>query len=891
MSVSFYLMAEDNQPSHTTFLPFPTSPRVPDNDIMALITDFFHWLETDWQLPIFTKELQRPYLPLQVALTKEFYTLKEIVDLYGYSHTRVREILQENGASPVILDTKGSPHAYRKQDLTPLVEQWNLKQLTQALDNLWQHFFPPACETCNQCKQPYCDNDPFLRKLRCSRGKETFLLRSEFRHFLWQVYHKSSVAAWWCDCRAAWGILFIYLLDRRFIHLSFDELLQLKPICNKGYSGMTRLWRNRRPKEYQQFLQAMKATNFQKSGSKESALRVIGLFVLLKYGLDSISDLRRPLTSKEILQVCSERRLVTWHIGSGIFLPYPLTEDIRVGHVILDDIRWYFWHYAANQFQKSTQKRWYIGPCSWPIQSINIIEQTLAAPMFEQAKGIITRRPETEKILINPLYISNKGKLANAGYDLLPSLVQEYLLAYFTYCHQERHLELASLELRATGITRFFTWVRQQEKLANFPHWTREYSKEVFRTYASHACAEMKASSRRTFFKNLATFFSTLHELEYPVPAGYHILYDLEKRDDRYPRDVPNEEVMDRVFQDGVCNLTYDVFSRLALTIQYYCGTRISETLDLHLFCYLEDQQRHAFLLIPKGKSKQERPFPSVEPGMEYLDQYMDAIMKLRFSEDGTASRTLGKTNMRYWDDDPERAADWHYLFDRVPIPEGRGRSRGRLSVGRVERALKEALIFAAKINPNGLFQQETYSPSCHRKQKKGQLCSFFAAQDGVTVCPCCGSPLTGRRGSVCRHILEEDFECDGIARDSEAFCPKCDTPLADFLPITTHVFRHNSVSRAYRAGVSLEYNMKLHGQETIPMHLRYLHTYLEDTTDEVKRVFAVKRLREVRQALRSSPGQIVEGGIAYTVSLEHYLGLTLQRTLKRRTYGIWGGF
>src|SRR6266487_2237748 len=167
----------------------------------------------------------------------------------------------------------------------------------------------------------------------------------------------------------------------------------------------------------------------------------------------------------------------------------------------------------------------------------------------------------------------------------------------------------------------------------------------------------------------------------------------------------------------------------------------------------------------------------------------------------------------------------------------------------------------------------------------------FFAAQDGVTVCPCCGSPLSGRRGSVCHHILEEDFKCDGIARDGEAFCPKCDSPLADFKSITTHVFRHNSVSRANRAGVSLAHNMKLHGHQTIPMHLRYLHTYLEDMTDEVKRVFAVKRLREVRQALRSSPGHIVEGGIAFTVSLEHYLGLTLQRTLKRRTYGIWGEF
>jgi hypothetical protein len=74
-------------------------------------------------------------------------------------------------------------------------------------------------------------------------------------------------------------------------------------------------------------------------------------------------------------------------------------------------------------------------------------------------------------------------------------------------------------------------------------------------------------------------------------------------------------------------------------------------------------------------------------------------------------------------------------------------------------------------------------------------------------------------------------------------------------------------------------------------MHLRYLHLLLEDTTNDVRQIFAEKRLRDVRQTLGSTPGQIVEKGIAYTVSLEHYLGLTLQRTLKRRTYGVWGGF
>jgi hypothetical protein len=208
---------------------------------------------------------------------------------------------------------------------------------------------------------------------------------------------------------------------------------------------MTRLWRNRRPEEYRQFLQAMKATNYKEGSMQEKALRVLSLFALLKYGLSGVVELGRPLSSEEILQVCSERRLVTTHLGSGIFLPYPLTADIRVGHVILDDIRHYFWQYAADQEHTSRKNRWNKGPSHWEQMIISIIEQTLAAPMYGQAKGILSRRPETEGTLINPWRISYKGKLTGAGYTLLPSVVQEHLMTYFTYCHREKRMELETL--------------------------------------------------------------------------------------------------------------------------------------------------------------------------------------------------------------------------------------------------------------------------------------------------------------------------------------------------------------------------------------------------------------------------------------------------------------
>src|SRR5260370_33845038 len=103
-------------------------------------------------------------------------------------------------------------------------------------------------------------------------------------------------------------------------------------------------------------------------------------------------------------------------------------------------------------------------------------------------------------------------------------------------------------------------------------------------------CSELKANTRQQHLQKLAHFFATLADLEYPVPAGYRLLYTLEKNEGQEQRFVPSEGVLDRVFRDGVCRLDYDPFARLALTIQYYCGTRVTETCHLHLFCVLEDR-------------------------------------------------------------------------------------------------------------------------------------------------------------------------------------------------------------------------------------------------------------------------------------------------------------
>jgi hypothetical protein len=879
---------------------FSTTPKMPGNDLFALISDFFDWLEMDWQLPLFAPEAAREPLPRPFDLDADLYTVPDLVRLYGRSVHTVHQFLWKHripsiGSRPA--EKSGRYTLYQKQDLLPVIEQWEWERLMSVVDTWWLRFFSPACGMCQRCRTHA--HHAVTQQIHCSGSVTLAHLRSVFRQLLEEVRRLGSIGAWWKthaadDWRGElcgdWGIVLIYLLDRRLLSLSYDELVSLKPLRDKEYQDLARLWRRRHPDEYAQFQRALEMANYHAWG-QDQALAVFSLLVLLKHGLTGLSDLERPLSASELQQVCAEKRLVTTHVGLGVYLPYPLHADIRVGHVALDDVRYYFWQYAANQDQVPGRQQWDRGPRCWRQMTVSAVEQALAAPVYERTKSILPRRPETERKVINPYRIFSEGKQNNSGYLLLPPHIQKDVMTYITYCHQEQHMAPTTLRTHTLTLMHFLTLARIQGKLARYPHWDRQETYEILHAYAAN-CSDVQVSTRRERFLEIAHFFTTLANLEYPVPTGYHLLYKLEKRagDTGPPRMLPKEEIMDRIFHDGVRQLSYDPFSRLALTIQYYCGTRITETCELHLFCILEDRDGHAYLLIPLGKTKQERPFPIVELGMGPLLEYMDEIIALRLTPEGT-SRLLGRTNFRYLESDPEKAKDWHYLFDRVSTTDGRDYRRGRLSRARAHIALQEALLIAAKTNADGLFQMATYRPTCQQRRRKGQRCRYFAAKAGIATCPYCGSPLSGELGDRCVHVLEDDFVCDGVAHNGEIFCPKCDMPLAEFLPITTHVFRHNSVSRAHRAGVPLAQNMKLHGHLTLPMHLRYLHLLLEDTTNEVRQIFAEKRLRDVRQVLGTTSGKIVEGGIAYTVSLEQYLGITLQRALKRRTYGIWGGF
>jgi hypothetical protein len=204
-----------------------------------------------------------------------------------------------------------------------------------------------------------------------------------------------SISAWWqahqMETRkggwgTAWGILFIYLLDRRLLHLSHSELVQLEPLHRRRYENLSRLWRHRHPEEYEQFRHALECANYN-PWTRDLALALLSFLVLLKHGLSSIAELARALSPEEIQQVCREGRLVTPSLGLGVFLPYPLSADIRVGHVVLDDIRYYFWRCAADREQPKRQQCWDKGPRNWRQMMGSAIEQALAAPVYEQGVG------------------------------------------------------------------------------------------------------------------------------------------------------------------------------------------------------------------------------------------------------------------------------------------------------------------------------------------------------------------------------------------------------------------------------------------------------------------------------------------------------------------------
>jgi hypothetical protein len=88
-----------------------------------------------------------------------------------------------------------------------------------------------------------------------------------------------------------------------------------------------------------------------------------------------LEELEQALSQEELEQCCREHRLVARHLGEGVFLPSPLSTDIRRGHVVLDDIRLYFWKYAAGQELPERRQHWDQGPRNWSAWLVCVVNR------------------------------------------------------------------------------------------------------------------------------------------------------------------------------------------------------------------------------------------------------------------------------------------------------------------------------------------------------------------------------------------------------------------------------------------------------------------------------------------------------------------------------------
>src|SRR5258708_22340404 len=273
---------------------FPLTPTIQGNDLPALITDFFDWLETEWQLPVFAPDVERPSFPPPLMLADDLCTNADLMRLCGCSFGAVNDFLAERGIFPsdfvCLSGTKRRCKAYSKQELAPFLEQWNWKRLAQVLDQWWLRFFPPAFGICFHCQMGQkSTSSPQALQLRCGSHIALNQLRSIFLRFLKEIKRLGKVTALWRAHRtdtlgktthSAVGFLLIYLLDRPLLHLAFDGLLEFTPLTDKSLRDLARLWRNRRPDEYIQFQQSMNAASYTRARIQNRGLMRLTLLIL-----------------------------------------------------------------------------------------------------------------------------------------------------------------------------------------------------------------------------------------------------------------------------------------------------------------------------------------------------------------------------------------------------------------------------------------------------------------------------------------------------------------------------------------------------------------------------------------------------------------------------------
>lgn len=423
------------------------------------------------------------------------------------------------------------------------------------------------------------------------------------------------------------GIVLLYLLDRRLLDLSLNDLLDL-PFPDIGYQDFLRPWSNRHPEEHQSYLSGLTMI---RGGSSRDAVSAIISFMFMKNGIQSVTELGRQLSSEEIRQAVREQRLLTPHLCYGIYLDAPLSDDIRAGHIALDELRYYFWSYAkdriqANRIERSAA-RWTEGPRKLLVCHIMAVERMLTAKNWFGDQTILPLRPETENPLINPHLARQQSEAEGAALHMLPETFRMILSTYIGYRYHEQHISLNTLPNILKIVIPFFYWAHHHAELHSYALWDLTKTQAIVGAFLAARYPHVKTTYKYKVIWILYHFFHILARIDLPHPPGYQGILTLLPPRSETPRSIPTENVLDRVFNEGVRQLDYDLFARLALTIQFYCGTRVTETCDLPLFCFLDsavdDGSRVLELVIPRGKTKEERRFPIASVGMGPLLEYI----------------------------------------------------------------------------------------------------------------------------------------------------------------------------------------------------------------------------------------------------------------------------
>ena len=468
---------------------FKWQPAFDPNDVQALVRDFFVWFEDEWKQPVI--QTSRPnrdelldQLPFSCRLDEEeVYSKTDLASLVDRPPDQVRTSLKKAGIRPVnlrryYLGGGSTPNLYLGRDRMEIVEKWKREKLCAALDPLWTRYLPEPCGRC-----PKCSITVRISPFVCSYTQANAIrnYRESFNRFLRTLQRYENIESWWRheqngiimrspgSLALYSGIVLLYLLDRHLLDLSLGDLLAL-PFPDIKYKDFLRPWSNRHPEEYQSYLRGLGTV---RDKSTQGSVHAIVSFILMKYGLQALSELGRRLSSEEIRQAAREQHLLTPHIYHDVYLDVPLSDDIRAGHIALDELRSYFWSCARDRIQADQRAgqregavaHWERGPRMLEVSAIMAVERMLTEKIWPGDQTILPLRPETGNNLQNPHLIHHPSEAESTVLHGLPETFQILLATYISYRYHEQHTSLNILKNILQVVISFLWWAHDHAEL------------------------------------------------------------------------------------------------------------------------------------------------------------------------------------------------------------------------------------------------------------------------------------------------------------------------------------------------------------------------------------------------------------------------------------------